>query len=262
MPPPVEVHLLPKLVTSERLGGGLVVVIDVLRATTTAVYALAAGADAILPVASIEAAHETASRLGRERCVLAGERRGLPIDGFDLGNSPAEYSPDACSGRTIVFTTTNGTRAILHAHQAARVLLGAFVNFSAVCEELLQWQGPIHLLCAGTDGAVTLEDTLLAGAIVDYLETQGRVNAKHLDDAARLAWDSYGQHGELLIAAFPLSRGGRNLLAIGQDGDLKDAAAVDRFRLVPEVVDATPTVRPSKAHLDAEHFRGDSGLFE
>ena len=100
--------------------------------------------------------------------ILGGERGGLPIPGFDLGNSPAEYTRERVAGKTVVFTTTNGTRAMQRCKQASRVLLGAFVNFSAVCRELGGVE-QVVLVCAGTDGHVTREDTLFAGAVVDDL---------------------------------------------------------------------------------------------
>ncbi|NJO20230.1 MAG: 2-phosphosulfolactate phosphatase, partial [Spirulinaceae cyanobacterium RM2_2_10] len=108
------------------------------------------------------------------------------IAGFDCGNSPFDFQDDLCRDRTLVFTTTNGTRAILHAVGAPRVLIGAFVNFSAVCEELIASDLPVHILCAGTDGDVALQeirrikDTLSAsyGHDVDRLFAQTRENQK------------------------------------------------------------------------------------
>src|SRR5205085_3368282 len=120
------------------------------------------------------------------RVLLGGERGGVAPDGFDLGNSPREYTGHVCRGRALVLTTTNGTRALLRAAEADRILVAAFVNYSAVCEQLRQDPRPIHMVCAGTNGTVTLEDTLLAGALVDYLSEVGDVR---LNDSARLAWD-------------------------------------------------------------------------
>src|SRR5205823_10380648 len=139
-----------------------VVVIDVLRATTTIVHALAAGAREVVPCLEVEDARRIAAELGKA-AILGGERRGLPIPGFDVGNSPAEYTRQRVGGKTVVFTTTNGTRAMQRCKFASRVLLGAFVNFSAVCRELAVVDH-VALVCAGTDGHVTREDTLLAGA--------------------------------------------------------------------------------------------------
>src|SRR5437764_8635978 len=165
----VHVHLLPDLVPRGRLPESVAVVLDVLRATTTIIYALAAGCSCVRPCAEVEEARELAGGMRAGRVLLGGERGGLPLPGFDLGNSPREYTAKVCRGCTLVLTTTNGTRALLRAAEAARRLLAGFVNYSAVCEQLRQETRPIHIICAGTEGDVTLEDTLLAGALVDYL---------------------------------------------------------------------------------------------
>ncbi len=228
----VFVHLLPQLVAPERLHGGVAVVIDVLRATTTMVTALAAGCACVRPCLEIDEARQLADRMPAGRVLLGGERDGSPIPGFDLGNSPREYTCSVCRGLTLVLTTTNGTRALLHAGAADRVLLGAFVNYSAVCEQLRQDARPIHIVCAGTDGEVTLEDTLLAGAFVEYLSVTLPVR---LNDAARLAWDCYETHGKVLEGALEVSAGGVRLHALGYDDDIRAAARIDQFAIVPEL---------------------------
>src|SRR5262245_53129124 len=119
----VQVHLLPSLVPAGRLAGGLAVVIDVLRATTTIIHALAAGCSAVIPAAEVEEARERAGRMLAGKVLLGGERDGRPLPGFDRGNSPLEYTPAACRGTTLVLTTTNGTRALLRAAEAERVLV-------------------------------------------------------------------------------------------------------------------------------------------
>ena len=228
----VQVHLLPALVPAGALAGGLAVVIDVLRATTTVVHALAAGCKAVLPCAEVEEARELAGGMRVGRVLLGGERGGAPLPGFDLGNSPREYTAKLCRGNTLVLTTTNGTRALLCAAAAARTLVAAFVNYSAVCEQLRQDPRPVHIVCAGTEGAVSLEDSLLAGALVDFLCQAGEAR---LNDGARLAWDCFENHGRVLGGALEVSKHGSHLRAIGFSGDVADAAEVDRFALVPEL---------------------------
>ena len=131
----VHVHLLPQLVRPEELAGTTVVVIDMLRATTTIVEALSAGAVAVIPCGEIEEARQCA-RQRSPAALLGGERGGRPIAGFDLGNSPAEYTAERVGGKTVVLTTTNGTRALLHSRQAARVLVAAFANCAATTAAL------------------------------------------------------------------------------------------------------------------------------
>jgi 2-phosphosulfolactate phosphatase len=228
----VQVHLLPELVPDGCLAGSVAVVIDVLRATTTIVHALAAGCTAVRPCAEIEEAQALAGSMRAGRVLLAGERGGQPVPGFDLGNSPGEFMPRNCRGTTLVFTTTNGTRALLKAAEAERTLVAAFVNYSAVCEQLRQDRRPIHIICAGTDREVTMEDTVMAGALVDYLS---QVFEVQLNDSARLAWDSFENHGSILQGALEISRGGANLRKLGYDEDIRAACQVDRFHLVPEL---------------------------
>jgi len=228
----VHVYLLPELVPSGRLVNGLAVVIDVLRAATTIVHALAAGCCAVRPCAEVTEAQELANQMRAGRVLLGGERGGKPLPGFDLGNSPAEYTPKLCKGTTLVLTTSNGTRALLRAAEAERVLVAGFVNYSAVCEQLRHDARPIHIICSGTEGEVSLEDTLLAGALIDYLCETMEVK---LDDSARLAWDCFENHGRVLDGALEISKGGAKLRSLGYDDDIRLAAQVDQFALVPEL---------------------------
>jgi 2-phosphosulfolactate phosphatase len=228
----VHVHLLPALAPPGRLAGSLAVVVDVLRATTTMIHALGAGCTAVRPCAEVEEARDLAGQMRAGRVLLGGERGGNPLPGFDLGNSPREYTAKVCRGTTLVLTTTNGTRALLRAAEAERVLIAGFVNYSAVCEQMRLDARPIHIICAGTDGEVTLEDTLLAGALVEFLSESADVR---LNDSGRLAWDCFENHGRVLQGALEVSRGGESLKRLGYDDDIRAAAQVDQFALVPEV---------------------------
>ncbi len=228
----LHIHLLPDYVPAGALAGAMAVVIDVLRATTTIVHALAAGCSSVRPLATIEEARQLANGMRAGKVILAGERGGLKIPGFDRGNSPSEFTPGNCQDCTLVMTTTNGTRALLRAAEADRVLVAAFVNFSAVCEQLLADTRPLHILCAGSDGEPSLEDSLLAGAFVerlcDHFELQ-------LNDSARLAWDCFENQGLVLPSALTLGKGGQALLKLGFDADVAKAAEVDEFAIVPEL---------------------------
>ncbi len=232
--PALNVHLLPALVEASAFRGGVVVVIDVLRATTTMACALHAGVSCIYPVGEIPAALTLADELrqGGAEVILGGERSGMPIPGFDFGNSPGSYQWNRCQGKSLVFTTTNGTRALLHAAGAERIMAGAFVNFSAVGETLLEETRPIHFLCAGTAGEITLEDTLLAGAFIAALVPHRPVS---MNDSARLAWDAFDCHGLVLSEALRLSAGGVHIDSLGYGNDILAAAQIDQLLLVPEV---------------------------
>jgi len=228
----VHVHLLPELAPIGRLSGSLAVTIDVLRATTTIVYALAAGCRDVRPCADVAEARRLAAELPAGKALLGGERDGVRIPGFDLGNSPREYTAKTCAGQILVLTTTNGTRALLRAVEAERVLVAAFVNFSAVCEQLRQDRRPVHILCAGYKGEPAIEDILLAGAMVDCICEQEDVR---LNDSARLAWDAFENHGQLLQGAFEVARGGAHLISLGFADDIAAALETDKFTLVPEL---------------------------
>jgi 2-phosphosulfolactate phosphatase len=254
----IDVFLLPALVEPDELTGKIAVVIDVLRATTTIVHALAAGAAQVVPCLEVDDARRVAAEAPGQ-IVLGGERFGLPIPGFDLGNSPADYTGVRVGGKTVAFTTTNGTRAMQHCRAARRVLIGAFVNFSAVCRELLD-EHDIALVCAGTNGHVTREDTLFAGAVVHELanavstasgghEPPEKSAPVALNDQAEIAADAWRACAndltqyKLLGSALRASRGGRNLIDTGQENDIDLAAQIDRFDLVPELDLATWRIR-------------------
>lgn len=238
----VYAHLLPALVSSEALAGGTVVVIDVLRASTTLVAALAAGVPEVIPCLEVADALRRRSELGGG--VLGGERHGRRIEGFDLGNSPADYwsLPPELSGQRILFTTTNGTRALLAAERAELIVIGCFANLSALVDRVAE-SAVVHLLCAGTDGQVTAEDVLLAGAAADALErSRGGVLA---NDSARLARDLWragaaasdgaaADREEWLVEQMLQSQGGRNLVELGMESDVRWAAVIDRCAVVPE----------------------------
>lgn len=143
-----------------------VVVVDILRATSCMVTALAHGAESITPFANLEACRAMKTR----GYITSGERDGKKVDGFDKGNSPFEYMGTDIPTRKIAFTTTNGTQAIDKAKDAREIVIGAFLNISTVARYLLLGENNILIVCAGWKGKVNLEDTLFAGALVEKLK--------------------------------------------------------------------------------------------
>src|SRR5579863_786881 len=194
MPRQILVHLFPGAFEPDELRGGAAVVIDVLRATSTIVHALAAGATSVVPCGEIEEARRIAAQCPVGTYLLGGERGGRKIKGFDLGNSPSEYVRTVVSGKKVIFTTTNGTQALIRAKEARRVLVGAMSNLGAVVEHLANESGPVHLVCSGTERRVTLEDVLCAGAIAHWLELADE-RADTDDDATQLAVGLYQSCG-------------------------------------------------------------------
>jgi 2-phosphosulfolactate phosphatase len=231
----VFVHLLPFLFQPKELRGGTAVVIDVLRASTTITHALAAGASAVIPCEEVEEARQIAANLPATQVVLGGERDSKKIEGFDLDNSPFQYTPETIGGKTVVFTTTNGTRALSLSQQAECIVLGSFVNLNAVIALLAEDHRDVHLVCAGTHGQISAEDVLCAGAIAEGLATTlGSTSRRH--DQTRIAMDFFSanmQDESSLLEALRESLGGRNLHQLGFDADIERAATRDLFDLVP-----------------------------
>lgn len=209
-----------------------VVVVDVIRATTVIVEALANGARGIFPTESTDEAARLASSLGREETLLCGERRGLKPEGFDLGNSPAEFTPEVVEGKQLIMSTTNGTRALLAAEDAARVLVGSFVNLSSVAEAV-SGEENLAIVCAGREQHFALEDALCAGALLLVLAGEnGRDLA--LNDAGRVALD-LARWYPIDVDTLRGTSAGKALMEIGLAGDLDLCASLDRHAVVPEM---------------------------
>ncbi len=272
------VHMLPSLFRPGEVRGGLAVMIDVLRASTTIAHAAVAGADRIFPCQEVDEARELADQVRKDAatnsasvgCVspdvlLGGERDGRLIDGFDLDNSPLAYTAAAVAGKTVVFTTTNGTRALLRARAAERILVGSFVNLHAVIQMLVRDERAVHLVCAGTNGQVSADDCLCAGAIATGVWL-GRGRPDWHSDATRITMDFFAarcgnQDGTLETLRFSI--GGRNLVAAGFDADIERAAKWDMFDVVPEFdigngwIQAAADAEPiEKRWLENRHSEG------
>ena len=157
--------------------GRVVVVIDVLRAATTVATALSNGARAVHPFGSVEETARRGAEMDRESVRMAGERRMVRIPGFDFGNSPLEFTRTAIAGRSVLYTTTNGTAALIATHGARECLFASFVNVSATIDAVYRAAaggGDVTVICAGTDRRVALEDAVCAGRIVRSLVERGR----------------------------------------------------------------------------------------
>jgi len=162
----IEVCLSPELIHLYDLNDKVVVVVDIFRATSTMITALANGVKSITPVADLETCRDFQAK----GCVIAGERNGLPADGFELGNSPLSYLNNAYAGRHIAVTTTNGTLAIEKSKKgASEVLIGAFLNLQATADYLSLKENDLLIHCAGWKGRFNLEDSLYAGALISAL---------------------------------------------------------------------------------------------
>ncbi|MCE7933402.1 MAG: 2-phosphosulfolactate phosphatase [Chlorobi bacterium CHB2] len=204
------------------------VVIDVLRASSTIIAALMAGAREVIPTDSVENAVAIAHRLGTDRTVLAGERNSLPIPGFQLGNSPASCNAATVAGRTVVMTTTNGTRAFQQTHGAHTVLCGALLNARAVAQRIAATGAGqrVVMLCAGSHGNFSMDDAIGAGAIVNELLAIEGLNPKPLD-SANAALQLFKQAEHNLAEALRQGDHGTHLLAIGCQDDIQFCAQLN-----------------------------------
>ncbi|MGV3546814.1 MAG: 2-phosphosulfolactate phosphatase [Pedobacter sp.] len=182
--PKIEVCLTPALLDLYAIENSIVVVIDILRATSSITYGIENGADAIIPVMNVEDCLNYADK----GYLLAAERNGEVVTGYDFGNSPFSYTAEKVAGKTIVLTTTNGTKAMHLAQERARqVIVGSFLNLTSVCNYLKKQNKDVLLLCAGWKDNFNLEDTLFAGAVVEQLQNDFTIG----DDASVAALDMY-----------------------------------------------------------------------
>lgn len=212
-------------------------VIDLLRASTTICAAVQSGAVRVIPVLEVREAEETRRDLGHVGVVLGGERQGRKLPGFDFGNSPSEYTHASVGGRTLVFTTTNGTRAAWAARGAARVYVGCFGNLSAVAEACVSAGSDVHLVCAGTGGEVAAEDCLFAGALAERLVEAGLVAGNDSAVLVLEAWRGVMETPGRVLEVMRGARGGQNLAAIGLGADIEQCAEVDVYAVVPRLVE-------------------------
>ncbi|HEX7127625.1 MAG TPA: 2-phosphosulfolactate phosphatase [Thermodesulfobacteriota bacterium] len=232
----IDVLFTPAEFAEPALAGRTAIVVDVLRASTTIVEALGAGAREVLPVADVAEALGLAGSGGAtgDLAIVGGERGGLRCEGFDLGNSPREYTPETVRGRRVVLCTTNGTRAIVAAAAcgAAEVLVGAFTNLKAVVDAAARAGRDVTVLCAGSEGRFSLEDAVCAGGLVGGLAYRLGPAADR-SDAASAAETLFRAHRESLVRLFAASTHGRRLVDLGLGDDLPVAAVLNRHAVVP-----------------------------
>jgi 2-phosphosulfolactate phosphatase len=230
----VQVVQLPRLLEPPHLADRTVVVFDVLRATSSITAALAAGVSEIHIFASTAEA-EKDSKLFYGRPLLCGEQNCLPPAGFDLGNSPGDFSMQSHAGMTMFMSTTNGTRAIVAARGAPLVLCGALLNAFAVAQKLKEAGRDVTLLCSGTEGEPAKEDSIGAGAVIDALERIGPVTVD--GEVATMAKALFKEAADDLPAALSATAGGQNVIRAGLQNDIAYSARLDLFTVVGKVLD-------------------------
>lgn len=210
----------------------VVVVIDVFRATSAMVTAFAHGIKEMIPVAELDEALEYQKK-GFE---VAAERKGEKLDGFKLGNSPFDYMSEDIKDASIVITTTNGTQAVEKAKNANHLLIGSFLNLSAICDKLEELDKDVILLCAGWKNRFNLEDTLFAGAVVDEL-TRRNIRFSDLSDSAISAKFIYNHAKENLFKFLENSSHRKRLSRLNMEEDILFCLTIDKYSIVPELID-------------------------
>lgn len=230
----IDVYYGAGSLTAADLAGRVVAIIDVLRASTSIAAALANGARAVIPLESSEEVVNRSKAFERSDVLLAGERRMVAIPGFDLGNSPGEFTREAVEGKTVLMTTTNGTGAIAAASASRDAIVASYVNFSAVLAMLraaLRGGTDVAILCAGREKQFSLEDAACAGRYVHHVSK--RLQTLEMNDAAVAATLIERRYGENLVRMFEASSHGRALREAGFGPDLEACARVDSYPVIP-----------------------------
>ncbi|HER24533.1 MAG TPA: 2-phosphosulfolactate phosphatase [Candidatus Atribacteria bacterium] len=228
----LETLLTPEEIKNTELAGKLVIVIDVLRASSTIITALANGCRGFIPILSPEQAKEKARQFNQEKVLLGGERNGKMIEGFDLGNSPREYRKQAVQDKTIVFSTTNGVKTLELVKDAYRIIIGSFLNLQAVCNYCTNYRRDILIICAGKEGKYSLEDTACAGILINSLKNT-LSDTHYQSDANLTALLLHEKFGNDILGILRKSQHGQYLESIGLGEDLKFCSQLDYFYIVP-----------------------------
>ncbi len=223
----VQVCLTPSLLPLYNVEDYIVVVIDVFRATTSICYGIENGATAIIPVSQVEEC--SAYKEKQPGYLLAAERDGEIVAGFDFGNSPFSYTKDKVAGKTIVLTTTNGTHALHLSRKAKKIAIGSFLNLTALCNWLKNRHENILLVCSGWKGNFNLEDTLFAGAVVGQLQLAGFV----ADDPAIASYDLYQIAKGDLNGYLKKTSHSERLKKLGIEADIAFCLNVDTTTAIP-----------------------------
>lgn len=227
----IDVLVLPQLGNNRDHVNKRIVVLDILRATSTIVTALNNGAAEVIPVQEYEEALNLVNSIGHNICLLGGERKGFKIEGFDLGNSPLEYTEEQVKDKKVILYTTNGTKAIKGFQNAAEVLIGSYLNIQILVDYLIENIQDTVLVCSGREGALCLEDLACAGMITRLVSEAVTVE---LTDAAKVALFITKQNSRVRLEKFISStEHGQYLKEIGMEADLKFCTVVNSAPILP-----------------------------
>ena len=238
---PIEVCLTPDLVSTYGVENKIVVVVDILRATSCMTTALAHGIQSITPVATVEECRA----LKDKGYLAAAERDGKTVEGFDFGNSPFTYMEKQFDGKKLAVTTTNGTLAITRSVKANEVVIGSFLNITAVANYLKEQNQEIMILCAGWKGKVNLEDTLFAGALVDMLKSDFDAE----NDSAIAALALFEMAKKDMLAFLKKSSHAKRLNGLSVTKDIEFCLTRDVYNVVPVLLGSELILKYKNAEL-------------
>jgi 2-phosphosulfolactate phosphatase len=238
----IDIQFMPSSPKAFLLSDRIVVVIDVLRATSVMIHALSEGALEIIPVATVGEAFQMAKVFPQGVILLGGERESKKIQGFDLGNSPREYVGEKVRGRKLILTTTNGTKAFHLVSSGREIFAGSFFNIGAIARRCLELGRDLLIFPSGDEGDFSLEDTICGGMLIDLITKKGQKPIS-LTDASWSAQILYKRFETNLLEAFHLSRHGKELMRRGFEEDLAYCARVDMTDIVPEFRDGVIRVK-------------------
>ena len=208
-----------------------VVVIDVLRASSTIVTALNNGAREIIPVTSVEFAVKSSGGLFTGQTIIGGERNTRKIEGFTFGNSPLEYTEDKVSGKSIIFYTTNGSRAVVKAKFSENLFVASYLNLSAVASELAELDKDIEILCSGSGNAISLEDIICSGKLIT--EIQKLKEDILLSDSSKASISLNKSFGKNILKMLRETEHGQTLLINGFEKDIEYCSKLNLLEAIP-----------------------------
>lgn len=223
----------------DELRNKTVVIIDVLRASSTIVTALMNGAKGIIPVEDMGEASKIAQNVDSDAYMLCGEKDGVKIEGYDLGNSPLEYTPETVKGKMLIFNTTNGTKAIKKSLGSSHIFIASFLNLSAMASAIEKLEKDIVLVCAGWKGRLAFEDILLAGNIIHKLS--GGKFGEDTRDGAKVAFGLYEKYGQNIASVIHHSNHAVRLKSLIDTEDIDYCCQVDFCDIVPQLSDGIIT---------------------
>jgi len=243
----IETYFTPYFDVQEHFfEGQIVVAIDVLRASTTVCAALYNGANEIVPAESSEKAAKIYANISRSLRFLGGERNGVKLDGFDAGNSPAEYTREIIEGKTVIFTSTNGAIAFNKANKAKFKIVGCFANYNVVNDFInevisssLNKKLTISFVCGGSNGNISIEDTLCAGAFIANL--MNTIPNCKISDSSLVALEMFKLHYKEIRSYVKTTSHSKHLESIGMGDDIDLCLTLDKYPVLPIIKDGKIT---------------------